>query len=71
MIFGLSVAEFEALSMQILVGGLIAYMLFIIWKMSRETRAGRYGTAIMFAALGTGMLGFAAKSVIAKVLGIG
>jgi hypothetical protein len=70
MIFGLTVAEFEDISLKLLLSGLIAYMFFIIWNLARESKAGSYGTAWMFFGLGFGMFGFMAKSVIAKVLGI-
>ena len=70
MIFGLTVAEFEDISLKLLLTGLIAYMMFIIWNLARESKAGRYGTAWMFFGLGFGVFGFMAKSVIAKVLGI-
>ena len=70
MIFGLTVAEFEEISFKLLTSGLMAYMMFIIWSLARESNAGRYGTAWLFFALGFGMFGFMAKEVIAKVLGL-
>lgn len=71
MIFGLTVAEFEDISLKLLVGGLIIFMMFIIWNLARESKAGRYGTIWMFVGLGLGVVGFLAKSVISKLLGIG
>ncbi|WP_341675666.1 DUF2788 domain-containing protein [Niveibacterium sp. SC-1] len=68
--FGLSVAEFEDLSLKFFLTGLIAYMFFIIWSLARESRAGKFGTAVLFGVLGLGMFGFMAKEVIAKVLGV-
>ncbi|MGC3963867.1 MAG: DUF2788 domain-containing protein [Rhodocyclaceae bacterium] len=70
MIFGLTIAEFEDISLKFFVSGLITYMLFIIWNLARESRAGKFGTAMMFFGLGFGMFGFMAKEVIAKVLGM-
>jgi hypothetical protein len=52
------------------VGGLILFMLFIIWDLARESRAGRLGTFVLFFVLAFGVLGFVAKQVIAWVLGI-
>ena len=69
-IFGLSVADFESLSLKFFISALIAYMFFIIWNLARESKAGKFGTAIMFIVLGFGMFGFMAKEVIAKALGI-
>lgn len=71
MIFGLTVAEFEDISLKLLVGGLIIFMMFIVWNLARESKAGRYGTVWMFIGLGLGVVGFLAKSVISKLLNIG
>jgi hypothetical protein len=52
------------------VGGLILFMLFIIWDLARESKAGRLGTFVLFFVLAFGVLGFAAKQVIGWILGI-
>jgi hypothetical protein len=52
------------------VGGFILYMLFIIWQLAREAKAGKIGTFVLFLVLGFGILGFVAKSVIAWFLNI-
>ena len=52
------------------VGGLILFMLFIIWDLARESKAGRFGTFVLFFVLAFGVLGFAAKQIIAWLLGI-
>jgi hypothetical protein len=52
------------------VGAFIAYMLFIVWNLARQSRAGRFGTFVLFFVLSFGMIGFIAKSIIAKLLGI-
>lgn len=52
------------------VGGLIALMLFIIWNVARESKAGRFGTFVLFFVLAFGILGFAMKQVIQWLLGI-
>ena len=46
------------------VGALIGYMFFIIWRLAKESKAGRFGTFVLFVVLGFGMLGFIAKGVI-------
>lgn len=69
-LFGLTVAEFESISLKVFLTGLIAYMFFIIWNLAKESKAGKMGTAVLLFVLGFGMFGFMAKSVIAKVLGI-
>lgn len=52
------------------IGGFILFMLFIIWQLARESKAGRFGTFVLFFVLAFGMVGFIAKTVIQKVLGL-
>ena len=40
------------------IGGFIALMLFIIWKLAIESKAGRFGTFVLFFVLAFGILGF-------------
>jgi hypothetical protein len=49
---------------------LIAYMLFIIWKLARDANAGRFGTFVLFFVLAFGMVGFIAKFIIQWLMGI-
>lgn len=51
------------------VGGFMLYMLFIIWKLSREAKAGKFGTFVLFLVLSFGMLGFVAKQILMWWLG--
>lgn len=46
------------------VGGLIAFMAFIIWDLAKKSNAGKFGTFVLFAGLGVGMLGYIIKVVI-------
>jgi hypothetical protein len=64
----MSIETFESLSLTLGVGGLMLYMVFIMYKLARESGAGRYGTAMIFLSLGLGLAGFAAKSVIQLVI---
>ncbi|NBD21409.1 DUF2788 domain-containing protein [Aquabacterium fontiphilum] len=52
------------------VGGFILYMVFIIVQLARESKAGKFGTFVLFLVLGFGMLGYVAKQVIAWLLNI-
>ena len=70
LLFGLTVAEFEDLPLKLCVGGLIAYMIFIIGQLAWESKAGKYGAIWMFVGLGVGFIGFIAKALIQKLLGI-
>ena len=64
----MSIETFESLSLTLGVGGLMLYMVFIMYKLARESGAGSYGTAMIFISLGLGLVGFAAKSVIQLVI---
>ncbi len=57
--------QFEALMMYTLVGGLMIFMAFIIWDLAKNSKAGRFGTAILFLGLGLCLFAFAAKPLIA------
>ncbi len=69
-VLGMPLADFENLLTQVLVAGLILYMCYIIWKIGRHSKAGRFGMAVLFVVLGLGMLGVVVKPIIARVLGI-
>lgn len=55
---------FEELMMTLLVGGLVLFMAFIVWDLAKKSRAGRFGTFILFFTLGLGVLGFVIKSLV-------
>ena len=48
----------------------VLYMLFIIANLAKQSNAGRFGTFVLFFVLAFGMIGFVAKSIIARLLGI-
>lgn len=48
----------------------IGFMLFIIWSLARQSKAGKLGTFVLFFVLAFGMLGFVAKTIIQWVLGM-
>jgi hypothetical protein len=68
--FGLTEAQVAEFGMTWGVGAFIAFMLFIIWKLARDSKAGRFGTFILFFVLAFGILGFIAKQVIQWLIGI-
>ncbi|MBH9552934.1 DUF2788 domain-containing protein [Inhella gelatinilytica] len=51
------------------VGAFMLYMVFIIAQLARESKAGKFGTFVLFLALGFGLLGFALKGLIKWFLG--
>lgn len=50
--------------MPVMLFGLVAFMGFIVWDLAKKSKAGRWGTAVLFFALGLGVLGFIIKAVI-------
>lgn len=70
LIFGLTIAEFEDISLKVCFTALILYMLFIIGNLARESKAGKYGAMWMFIGLGLGFIGFVAKAIIQKFIGV-
>lgn len=60
--------QFETWSLYIGIGGLIGFMLFIVWDLAKESKAGRFGTFILFLALGLGLLGFIIKTVLVEII---
>lgn len=69
-VFGLTEAQIAHWGLTWGVGGFILLMLFVIWKVARESKAGRFGTFILFFVLAFGILGFLMKQVIQWMLGI-
>lgn len=65
----MSIAQFETWSLYLGVGGLILFMLFIVWDLAKQSKAGKLGTFILFLALGLGLLGFLIKTVLVRTIG--
>lgn len=68
--FGYNEEQLAQFGLTVGVGSFILYMLFVIAQLARESKAGRFGTFILFIVLSFGMLGFLAKNVIAWVMGM-
>lgn len=66
--FGYTEAEIAGFGLTFGVGGFMLYMLFIIGQLAWESKAGKFGTFVLFLGLAFGMVGFAAKFVIQWVL---
>ena len=62
------IQTFEAWVTPIMIGGLIIFMCFIIWDLAKESKAGKFGTAMLFLVLGAGMLGYIIKVIITVVI---
>jgi hypothetical protein len=61
--------QFESWAMYICVGGLIIFMFFIVWDLAKKSKAGKFGTFILFGVLGFAIMVFVIKEVFVHVLG--
>lgn len=66
--FGFTEEQIASFGLTFGVGGFMLYMLFIIGQLAWESKAGKFGTFVLFLGLAFGMVGFAAKFVIQWVL---
>lgn len=69
-LFGYTEAQIAQFGLTFGVGAFILYMLFIVLNLARESKAGKFGTFILFLVLSFGMMGFLAKNLIQWMLGI-
>lgn len=69
--FGYTEEQIAGFGLTFGVGAFMLYMVFIIWQLARESKAGRFGTFVLFLGLGVGLVGFVAKGLIQLVIGGG
>ena len=65
---GFSEAQFAWFGLTIGLSAFMLYMIFIIGQLAWESKAGKFGTFVIFLGLAFGMLGFVAKGVIQWVI---
>lgn len=59
---------FETWITPLMIGGLVVFMCFIIGDLARKSKAGKFGTFMLFIVLGAGMIGFVLKTVITELM---
>ncbi|MDP3132017.1 MAG: DUF2788 domain-containing protein [Burkholderiaceae bacterium] len=69
-LFGYTEGQIAQFGLSVGVTAFILYMMFIVFNLARESKAGKFGTFVLFLVLSFGMLGFIAKSVIQWWLGM-
>lgn len=62
--FGYTEEQIAQFGLSFGVGAFMLYMVFIIFQLARESKAGRFGTFILLIGLGFGLLGYVSKYVI-------
>ncbi|MBV5298315.1 MAG: DUF2788 domain-containing protein [Rhodoferax sp.] len=68
--FGFNEEQITNFGMSFGLGAGILYMLFIIGQLAWESKAGKFGTFVMFLGLAFGFVGFLAKYLIQYFMGI-
>ncbi len=63
-ILGFTEAQIAQFGLTFGVAAFMLYMLFIIGQLAWESKAGKFGTFVIFLGLAFGMVGFIAKGVI-------
>ena len=69
--FGYTEEQIAQFGLTFGVGAFMIYMVFIIFQLARESKAGRFGTFVLLIGLGFGLVGFAAKGVLKWFLNVG
>jgi hypothetical protein len=69
-IFGLTEPELAQFGLTFGLGAFMIYMLFIIYNLAKESKAGKLGTFVLFLVLAFGMVGFVAKGLIKMLMKI-
>jgi FtsH-binding integral membrane protein len=67
---GFTEAQIAQFGLTFGVGAFMLYMVFIIAQLARESKAGKFGTFVLFLALGVGLLGFVAKVIVKWWIGV-
>jgi hypothetical protein len=69
-VFGYTEGQIAQFGLSVGITAFILYMLFIVFNLARESKAGKFGTFILFIVLSFGMLGFVAKNIIQWILAV-
>lgn len=69
-VMGLTEEQIATFGLTVGVTAFMLYMLFIVWKLAQDSKAGRFGTFVIFLVLALGMVGFVAKGIIQWMLAI-
>ncbi len=65
----MSITLFETLATYICVGGLVIFMFFIIGDLAKKSKAGKFGTFVLYGVLGLAVLVFVIKEIFVHFLG--
>ncbi len=61
-------AEIEAITLNVGLVVFAAYIFFIIYDLAKKSNAGKFGTTVLFFALGLGLAAFLVKTVAVHLI---
>lgn len=64
----MSITLFETLATYLCVGGLVIFMFFIIGDLAKKSKAGKFGTFVLYGVLGLAVMVFVIKEIFVHVL---
>ncbi|SEA96460.1 DUF2788 domain-containing protein [Marinobacterium iners] len=64
-------AEIEAIMLNVGLVLFAAAIFYIIYDLAKKSNAGKFGTFILFFALGLGLIAFLIKTVVVEIIGGG
>ena len=60
----LTIQQFEQISLIVCCSALMLYMLYVLYRLGKDSNAGKFGMVVIFFALGLGVFAFAMKSMV-------
>jgi Protein of unknown function (DUF2788) len=64
----MSITLFETLATYICIGGLVIFMFFIIGDLAKKSKAGKFGTFVLYGVLGLAVMVFVIKEIAVHLL---
>jgi len=64
-------AEMESIALNIGLAVFAAFVFFIIYDLAKKSKAGKFGTLMLFVVLGMGLFAFVIKTVVVELMGTG
>jgi hypothetical protein len=61
-------AEMEAIALNVGLAVFAVFIFFIIYDLAKKSNAGKFGTFILFFALGLGLAAFLVKTVVVEMM---
>ena len=68
--FGFTEEQIASFGLTFGIGAFMLYMVFIVVQLAWESKAGKFGSFVIFLGLAFGMVGFVAKYLIQWILDI-